>query len=267
MTDAHMSPLGQTVAPTETYTPSLLFPLPRARDGLSPREWLGEDVWHSYEFSWLGPQGKPEVAGLRFRVPCQSSHMVESKSVKLYLNSFSQTRFDHRADVQATLESDLKLAVRAPVEVVLLPMARMMDVPTQLPGHCLDELDVQIEAYHPDPSLLKQASDTVVQEVLHSHLFKSLCPVTSQPDWASVLIEYRGPAVNREGLLAYLVSYRRHTAFHEATVEQMFEDIMARLQPAELSVQALFSRRGGIDINPFRSTADGRSPLYRTPRQ
>ncbi len=267
------SPLGKRAGYTDTYTPSLLHSIPRAesRNGRVPAgklPFFGEDVWTAYEFSWLDTGGKPAVAGLRLRVPCTSSHIVESKSVKLYLNSYAQTRFAEPAEVQRTLESDLRLAVRAPVGVQVLPLAQLADLPGRLPGHCIDDLPLRVEHYRPQPDLLSvAASETVVHEALYSHLFRSICPVTGQPDWATMWIDYRGRAISREGLLAYLISFRRHAAFHEATVEQIFQELTQRCAPQQLSVMGLFLRRGGIDIVPFRSTVAEEATLSRLPRQ
>ncbi len=267
------SPLGKRAGYTDTYTPSLLHSIPRAESradrlpaGALP--FYGEDVWTAYEFSWLDTGGKPVVAGLRLRVPCTSSHIVESKSVKLYLNSYAQTRFADQVEVHRTLESDLRLAVRAPVAVQILPLTQLAELPERLPGQCLDDLPLRVEHYRPHPDLLAvAASETVVHEALYSHLFRSVCPVTGQPDWATMWIDYRGRAISREGLLAYLISYRRHAAFHEATVEQIFLDLAQHCAPQQLSVMGLFLRRGGIDIVPFRSTTAEQATLSRLPRQ
>ena len=265
------SPLGREAAYTDTYTPSLLCPIsrsesrPTANGGELP--FFGEDVWTAYELSWLTPSGKPAVAGARFRVPCSSTHLVESKSVKLYLNSFAHTRFADSEEVRSTLESDLRTAVRAPVDVQLLALDQLTEAPAQLPGTCIDSADVGIEQYHPEPELLRVTSETVVSETLYTHLFRSICPVTGQPDWASMWVQYRGRGIDRDRLLAYLVSYRRHAAFHESTVEAVFTDLSARCAPQSLSVYGLFQRRGGVDINPYRSTDSNPPTAYRLPRQ
>ena len=271
MSTLDRSPLGKDAAYTDTYTPSLLCPIARSESrpsaGDSELPFFGEDLWTAYELSWLNPDGKPAVAGARFRVPCSSTHIVESKSVKLYLNSFAHTRFTDAEEVRGTLESDLRTAVRAPVDVQLLAIDQLSEPPGQLPGTCIDATDVAIEHYHPAPELLQISSETVVSETLYSHLFRSVCPVTGQPDWATMWVQYRGRAIDRAGLLAYLVSFRRHAAFHEATVEAVFNDLSARCAPQSLSVYGLFQRRGGVDINPYRSTDSGQATPYRLPRQ
>ncbi len=262
------SPLGSEVEYADTYTPSLLHPIARADSRPSEvSHFFGEDLWHAYEFTWLNSRGKPQVAVLRIRVPCTSSHIIESKSMKLYLNSYTQTRFAEPREVRSTLESDLKVAVRAPVDVQMLTAEQLAEAPARLPGTCLDALDVAIEHYRPKPDLLAYASDAVTREVVYSHLFRSVCPVTGQPDWATIWIEYLGRELARESILEYLISYRRHEAFHEATVEQIFTELMTRCAPQELTVMGLFLRRGGVDINPYRSTQSGPAPVYRLPRQ
>ena len=256
----------------DSYTPSLLFPIARAeaRAQLESQSavFVGEDVWTGYEFSWLDLQGKPHVSGLRLRVAAASPAIVESKSMKLYLASFAQTKFETQSEVLNTLDQDLSLAFRAPVQVELLTLAQMSQVVPQMPGRCLDELDVAFLKYEPHPDYLAvAASQTEVHESLHTHLFRSVCPVTGQPDWASIAIDYRGLALDDVGLLRYLVSYRAHAGFHEAVIEQIFCDIVERCAPQSLSVYGRFQRRGGLDINPFRSTHEASAPLYRLARQ
>ena len=266
-------PLGQATEYPSTYTPSLLHSMSRAiaraRAGVTAAKDLrGEDVWTGYEFSWLDNQGKPVVAGLRLRVPCQSSALVESKSLKLYLNSFSQTRFESQTAVLHTLDQDITLAFRAPVLIELLELVQLGANQHELPGVCLDNLDIRTDQYTRAPELLSVDDDSVtVNETLFTHLFRSLCPVTAQPDWASVSIEYTGAPINRAGLLKYLVSYRNHQAFHETTVEQILCDLREQCRPERLSVCGRFQRRGGLDINPFRSDCADSTDLWRTSRQ
>jgi 7-cyano-7-deazaguanine reductase len=273
MADATSNPLGRAVEYAATYTPSLLHGILRAtvRDALEPgivAAMRGEDLWTGYEFSWLDTQGKPQVAGVRLRVACHSPALVESKSLKLYLNSFAQTRFDTRAEVLRTLDQDLSLAFRAPVLVELLLLSQFGETVTQMPGVSLDDQDIFVDRYTREPSLLLlDKSDTQVHESLFTHLFRSICPVTGQPDWGSVCVEYRGRPMQREGLLKYLVSYRNHPGFHEATMEQIFVDLMQRCEPDDLTVYGRFQRRGGLDINPFRSTREDAAPVYRMARQ
>jgi len=268
------SPLGKPSVYISTYTPSLLHSIPRedARGTLrglnSAPDFYGEDVWTCYEMSWLSPNGGPRGAVLRIRVPHTSGAIVESKSMKLYLNSFAQTRFENTAEVQKTLDSDLLLAFRGPTTIELSEPGQLNQVPTGLPGESIDEMDVEIEAFSVDNRLLQEGDpDTHVTKSLHTHLFRSLCPVTGQPDWASVLIEYAGPRFDLAGLYRYLVSYREHPGFHEATIEQIYLDLQNRLAPSSLAVYGRFLRRGGIDINPFRSSKPGPAPELRVSRQ
>ncbi len=269
-------PLGQQTAYPATYTPSVLHAMDRsiarARSGISnARAMFGEDLWTGYELSWLDLQGKPQVAGLRLRVPCQSAAIVESKSLKLYLNGFSMTRFENRAAILRTLDQDLTLAFRSPVTLELLELRQLIGSAQQLPGICLDEVDVCTDKYQRDPDLLRLdqggAADLVVHESLHSHLFRSLCPVTGQPDWASILIEYQGEPIARDALLRYLISYRSHQAFHETTIEQIYQDIAQACAPERLSVYGYFQRRGGLEINPVRASHEISLTLTRLPRQ
>ncbi len=267
------SPLGRVTDYPTMYTPSLLHSIDRTEArvnaGVEQAQGLrGEDLWTGYEFSWLDTQGKPVVAGLRLRVPCQSAAIVESKSFKLYLNSFSQTRFESQAAVLRTLDQDVTLAFRSPVILELLELSQLAAPLHQLAGVCLDDLDIRTSTYERDPGLLQiEEGDLEVHESFHSHLFRSLCPVTAQPDWASIAVEYSGAPIQRQGLLKYLVSYRNHQAFHETTIEQIFCDIHAACRPRRLSVYGRFQRRGGLDINPFRATDEDSAPLCRLPRQ
>jgi 7-cyano-7-deazaguanine reductase len=197
--------------------------------------------------------------------------MVESKSLKLYLNSFAQTRFTSRRELVSTLDSDLAVAFRAPVIVAMLDVEHGAErhlQHVQLPGRCIDGLDVACSIYDRDPTLLGcEATQAITREALHSHLFRSLCPITGQPDWASILVQYVGHPIVPESLLRYLVSYRQHAAFHESTIEQIFMDLVAECGPEQLTVYGRFLRRGGIDINPFRSTNETVAPDFRLARQ
>jgi 7-cyano-7-deazaguanine reductase len=266
-------PLGRPVEYSSTYTPSLLRSIERSHQrtpigifGALP--FRGEDVWTCYELSWLNPKGRPEVAVLKLRVPCNSPCIVESKSLKLYLNSFAQTVFGTRAEVVTTLTSDLTVAVRAPVIVNVLDADQAPEPIAKLPGRSLDRLDVECQVYHWCPDMLEVAGDEVtVRETLHTHLFRSLCPITGQPDWASVMVQYVGRRIPPTALLRYLVSFRNHAVFHETAVEQIFIDLRARCAPEHLTVYARYLRRGGIDINPFRSSDGADSPALRMMRQ
>lgn len=259
--------LGQQVDYPDVYTPTLLQPIPRlgSREALglgAALPFKGVDVWTAYEVSWLDQQGKPHVAIAEFHIPYDTPAIIESKSFKLYLNSFNQTPFAQQADVQKVLEKDLSAAAGGPVLVHLsvLSQAGQRHV-GQLPGECLDHLSVDVSDYRPNPDLLVADALLDVKESLYSDLLKTNCPVTGQPDWASVLVSYRGPAIDREGLLKYIISFRQHQDFHEQCVERMFVDILARCQPRELTVYARYTRRGGLDINPLRTNAAETVPL------
>jgi 7-cyano-7-deazaguanine reductase len=266
-------PLGKDVEYPTTYTPSLLRSIDRARLRTSfgtkdVPAFHGEDTWNCYEFSWLNPRGRPDVAVVKMRVPCNSAAIVESKSMKLYLNSFSQTVFATRAELLTTLNSDLSLAFRAPVIIDLFDVEQAADPVGQLPGKSLDDLDADVEVYHWCPDMLEvEAGAVTVRQAFHTNLFRSICPVTGQPDWASVLVQYVGHRISAAGLLRYLVSYRNHAAFHETTIEQIFVDITRRCAPEHLTVYGRFLRRGGIDINPFRSNTESSAPPVRLLRQ
>jgi 7-cyano-7-deazaguanine reductase len=268
-------PLGRATPYRDEYDPGLLCPFPRAPKrvelglgGALP--FTGFDLWNAYELSWLTPAGKPVVAMAEFRFPCTSPYLVESKSLKLYLNSFSQTNCDDFSAVAVLLERDLAAASGAPVTVLLRPLAAGSAAPlVDFPGRCLDDLEVAIDRYTLAPELLAGAADPgqIVAETLHSHLLKSNCLVTRQPDWASVLIRYRGPRLDPAALLRYLVSYRQHSEFHEQCVERIFVDLLRYCRPEQLTVYARYTRRGGLDINPFRSNFESELPNWRLARQ
>jgi 7-cyano-7-deazaguanine reductase len=259
---AEHSPLGKSSEYIATYTPSLLFPIPRAAKwaelGLTAETlpYQGVDFWNCYELSWLLPSGKPVVAIGEFCIPADSPNIIESKSFKLYLNSLNQTPFASQAELVATLEKDLSGAAGKPVGVRI---RSLKDIEAEgivpVPGVCVDELDVTIHSYdRPQPELLRCDEARVVEESLHSHLLKSNCPVTSQPDWGSVAVQYRGAALDHASFLAYIVSFRQHSDFHEQCVERIFMDLQRLLKPEKLTVSARYVRRGGLDINPYRST-------------
>src|SRR5690554_3150823 len=254
------SPLGKQTQYVSEYAPHLLHPIPRAanRQGLGLEggqlPFQGVDIWNGYELSWLNPKGKPEVAVAEFRIPCESPNIIESKSFKLYLNSLNQSRFPSFEAVQVALSQDLSAAVGCQVEVKLFSVSEAPQTLQVSEGHCIDGLDVGVEHYHPAPELLQADPSEQVREVLVSHLLKSNCPVTGQPDWASLLIEYEGPRIDHASLLRYIVSFREHQDFHEHCAERIFCDLTARCQPQRLSVHARYTRRGGLDINPFRAT-------------
>lgn len=266
-------PLGKDTEYVTTYTPSLLRSIERdelrAALGIGAKlPFQGEDTWTCYELSWLNSKGRPDAAIARIRVPCNSPCIVESKSLKLYLNSFAQTVFATRVELVTTLNSDLAVAFRAPVMVNLLDPDQAPEPISMLPGRSLDKLDVDVEVYHWCPDMLEVAPNRVtVRQTHHTNLFRCVCPVTGQPDWASVLVQYVGRRIPPASLLRYLVSFRNHAAFHETTVERIFIDLKSRCAPEHLTVYARFLRRGGIDINPFRSTGDAFAPSLRVMRQ
>ena len=266
-------PLGRAVDYPREYDASLLFPIERAqgRDSLGLDQtalpFVGNDRWHAYELSWLDRRGKPVVTAMTLQVPADTPRLVESKSLKLYLNSFNATRFEDPAAVRARIAADLSHAAGGEVAVFEgVPGAGAGD---DAGGILLDTLDIGIDTYGPpDATLLSADRSGVAAELLRSDLLKSNCPVTGQPDWASVRIAYRGPRIDRAGLLRYLVSFRDHAEFHEQCVERIFVDLMARCSPEALSVEARYTRRGGLDINPWRATPGSAVPApARDPRQ
>ncbi|MDF5818506.1 NADPH-dependent 7-cyano-7-deazaguanine reductase QueF [Pseudomonas aeruginosa] len=261
---AEHSPLGKTSEYVSSYTPSLLFPISRtakwAELGLSAETlpYRGVDIWNCYELSWLTPAGKPVVAIGEFSIPADSPNIIESKSFKLYLNSLNQSAFDSREALRAVLQKDLSAAAGAPVGVRLRSLDEVAEEGIgRLPGRCIDELDIAVDGYEqPRLELLRCDAGRIVEEQLYSHLLKSNCPVTGQPDWGTLVVDYRGPALDPASLLAYLVSFRQHQDFHEQCVERIFLDLQRLLQPQALSVYARYVRRGGLDINPYRSLAE-----------
>ncbi len=268
-------PLGKATVYTSEYDPALLCPIPRQfkRDEIGLPAGLpfhGVDIWNAYELSWLTPQGKPVVAMGEFRIPCESPNLIESKSIKLYLNSFNQTRFDDFESVRALLSQDLGGAAGTPVDARLLGAAEFAgESLVTLPGHCIDDLDIEVENYILAPKILEGAADPQQQvaETLHSHLLKSNCLVTSQPDWGSVLIRYEGARIDHEALLRYLISFRQHNEFHEQCVERIYTDLMRFCRPQKLTVYARYTRRGGLDINPYRSNFEYEVENLRLARQ
>ncbi len=281
MNTAQDSQLGKASAYADQYAPELLYPIPRSAKRLElgltdTLPFLGADMWTAFELSWLGPRGKPQLALAHITVPCESSHIIESKSLKLYLNSYNNTVFADAAAVLTRLRADLTEAawrgavVKASVGVRLLVPELFDREPVQeLDGLSLDRLDVECRQYTPAPDLLRTLADEPpVTEVLTSRLLKSNCLVTGQPDWGSVQISYSGAPIDQEGLLQYLVSFRNHHEFHEQCVERIFMDIWQRCQPYKLAVYARYTRRGGLDINPFRTSyARALPPNVRTARQ
>ncbi len=258
-------PLGRDVAYPQHYDPGLLFPIPRAQAraelGVSDNAlpFIGHDRWHAYELSWLDPRGKPQVATATLSVPADSPQLIESKSLKLYLNSLNASRFDTAETVRGTIAADLSRIAGGNVEVAFgLPGfdERAFDEHANAQeADSIDALDIAIDDYGPpNAGYLALVEETVVEESLRSALLKSNCPVTGQPDWATLHLHYRGPRIDRAGLLRYLVSFRDHAEFHEQCVERIFIDVLRHCRAQALSVEARYTRRGGLDINPWRAT-------------
>lgn len=264
--------LGQATSYASQYDPGLLCPFPRQlkRDEIGIGEALpfsGCDIWNAYEVSWLSSCGVPQVALARFYFDCCSPFLIESKSFKLYLNSFNQTRLQNAETLRQYLIADLSAVGGAPVDVELFSLDEGPARLDRLPGICIDNLDIEIDVYQLDPRLLQVDESCLVSESLHSHLLKSNCLVTSQPDWGSILIDYTGPQIHPESLLRYLVSFREHNEFHEQCVERIFVDLQRCCRMEQLTVQAWYTRRGGLDINPFRTNCEQSPRLLRLLRQ
>lgn len=263
---AEQSQLGKTSAYETDYNPALLFPIPRAEKraelGLVATDgkaltlpFFGMDFWNAYEVSWLNLRGKPQVAILSIFAPADSLNIIESKSFKLYLNSFNQTRLADSAALLALLQADLSRGFGAPVQIRFTPAEEFSNSRFQeLAGMLLDRLDIEIDHYTPQAQLLTADHNCApIEETVVSHLLKSNCLVTGQPDWASVQIHYVGAAIDHEALLRYLIGFRNHNEFHEQCVERIFMDVLNHCKPQKLSVYARYTRRGGLDINPWRS--------------
>jgi 7-cyano-7-deazaguanine reductase len=271
-------PLGKESRYPERYSPELLYPIARAQGragiaGLTPTAklpFIGWDLWRAYELSWLKPGGLPATAILKVWVPYDSPFIVESKSFKLYLNSLNQTTFESTSMLVDCLQHDLDQVIGATVQITLImPSAFEQEPIEEMVTGCLDEQSLVITQYQPSPDLLNQSTRELIKtEHLFSRLLKSNCPVTGQPDWATLHISYHGNAIDHAALLRYIVSYRDHQGFHEQCVEQIFCDIMARCQPEALSIYARYTRRGGMDINPWRATPGSEPPnLLRSAQQ
>ncbi len=261
MNSIENSSLGKDVHYVGQYDASLLFPISRADKrheiGITePLPFSGVDIWNAYEFSWLDARGKPKVALIEFRVPVTSPNIIESKSFKLYLNSYMQTRFADTELMRQQMARDLSQAAGAHVSVMLVTVNAVASAEIDvLEGTLIDDLPIDIDSYGPpNAKYLSTDSEIITDEILISHLLKSNCPVTGQPDWASLQIRYRGPRLDRAGLLRYLISYREHNEFHEQCVERIFMDISQQCSPQRLAVYARYTRRGGLDINPFRAS-------------
>ncbi|MBV1906815.1 MAG: NADPH-dependent 7-cyano-7-deazaguanine reductase QueF [Pseudomonadales bacterium] len=275
------NPLGKQTRYFAKYSPEVLHAIERSEsrrpagiEGNLPFQ--GEDVWTCYELTWLNKQGLPRVAALSIRVPCRSPYLVESKSLKLYLNAFSQEYIESEDALCRTITKDLNALLKTSIYLELMALDEIPVAHAHFEGICLDKLEAEIIEYSRTPELLEVKAgpkQAIVQEpiqkneTVYTHLFRSLCPVTGQPDFASVMVHYSGQEISHQALLAYLVSYRNHTAFHESTVEQIFLDLMQYCKPEMLTVFARFTRRGGVDINPFRSNIEAKAPAGRLSRQ
>ena len=275
--------LGENTEYASQYNADLLQAVPRSlnRDDLAIDQqhlpFVGEDVWYGFELSWLNPKGKPVVAVAEFRFSCLSENIVESKSFKLYLNSFNQTKFDTIKSVEQRLIVDLSAITNSSAQVRLFGVEHCPELFIANKVNecvCIDSEDISIETYQYDAELLSSAmdaasqhNDDIIDEALVSHLLKSNCLITNQPDWASIYISYRGKKINHGVLLKYLISFRQHSEFHEQCVERIYCDLQKYCQPEELTVFARYTRRGGLDINPFRSSHLQKAPSKRTLRQ
>lgn len=272
--------LGKAVEYAQHYDASLLQAVPRSlsRDSIKLPKVLpftGTDTWNAYELSWLNNKGKPMVAILQCDVPIDSENLIESKSFKLYLNSFNQTQFTSTAAVSEILHQDLSACAGKPVKLSIVAASdfakqRIGDLPSQenstFPTRLIDDIDISIDNYDLSSHQLKTSGQSV-SETLVSHLLKSNCLITNQPDWGSVQIRYSGSQIDHESLLRYLISFRQHNEFHEQCVERIFYDILTTCNPDKLSVYARYTRRGGLDINPFRSNFESPYANVRLARQ
>lgn len=254
------SELGKKTEYDHPYDPEILFAIPRLEKrnemGIShPLPFFGFDLWNHYEVSWLNQKGKPEVALSEISYNCESKFIIESKSMKLYFNSLNHTHFENAEAVRNTVRNDLEKKIGRGVSVNIIPLTLSQNHHAihDFSGTCLDDLDIECATYLVDPNFLTTNTE-VIEETVYSHLLKSNCLVTKQPDWGSIQISYKGKEINKEGLLRYLISFRNHNEFHEQCIERIFMDIMKQCQPEELTIYGRYTRRGGLDINPYRST-------------
>lgn len=246
-------PLGKEVPAPLTHDPSVLYPVKRQKRDFTI---YGFDIWRAYELSWLNAKGKPVVAILECIYPVESQNIIESKSLKLYLEGISNTIFESSNVLQETIRQDLSAVLSTPwLSINLIKQKDFQSISwqTTLKGSCLDTLDIEVATYHRDPSVL-HTEDSYANETLYSDLLKSYCPITHQPDWGSVVIEYQGRRISHTSLLQYVISYRNHTGFAEDCCEQIFTDIQTKCHPEHLRISLWYLRRGGIDINPVRSS-------------
>jgi len=263
--------LGKKIDYRSKYSPDLLHTIPRKNnrqilDIGAKLPFHGEDIWNAYELTWLNAKNKPQVMTAEFRIPADSPNIIESKSMKLYLNSLSMKQYQEPDCVKTAIITDLTQVAGAPVGVQFYPLATSRSI-TELPGNCIDNLDIECSSNDIDPGLLRCSTDGIVFTELHSHLLRSHCPITNQPDSGSILIRYKGRQIDCSSLLQYLVAYRNHHDFHESCVERIFVDIKKQIQPEQLTVYARYNRRGGLDINPFRSDYESTIPNLRLWRQ
>lgn len=263
-------PLGRRATYPGSYDPSVLRTIERrtARQEIGigdPLPFLGEDVWNCYELSWLAPSGLPRVGILTLRVPVDSVRIVESKSMKLYLGGFGGSKFEDSAAVRLAIEDDLSRETGSVVQAIVRSLDDVQRL-REFATFCLDRLPISVDRYERSPDLLAPTGKTG-RDAVHTHLFRSVCPITGQPDWGSVAITYRGRLLDRASVLRYLVSYRKTVDFHEVAAERIFVDLHKATDATELTVDARFLRRGGIDINPFRSTSNQDASMVRLPRQ
>ncbi|MBL4584882.1 MAG: NADPH-dependent 7-cyano-7-deazaguanine reductase QueF [Pseudomonadales bacterium] len=279
MNDATENPLGKQVTYDQTYAPELLFSISRFDnrksfmvDDNAALPFFGYDHWNAYEVSWLNQKGKPQVAIAQFRFEIETSFIIESKSFKLYLNSLNQKKFDSIDEVTKVIVGDLSTCAQSKVLLELTPVSQYaLNCFSNPKGTCLDQLDIDVEQYQTDASLLQVSNAETKTETLFSHLLRSNCPITGQPDWGTIQVVYQGQQIDHASLLRYIISYRVHSGYHEQVTEQVFTDLMAQCKPEQLEVQTWFVRRGGLDINCLRSTRqsvlDNDDPLARVSRQ
>lgn len=272
-TDVEKSPLGKKSAYINEYDRGLLFPIPRKikRDEISvsePPPFLGFDVWNAYEISWLNKKGKPQVAIGTIIISCLSENIIESKSFKLYLNSFNNTKITCIKELEEIIQNDIEYAAKGKVKVSIKTLDEFTHEKIgNLLGENIDNQDISFDKYEVNSNYLECVNMTPITEIFNSNLLKSNCLVTGQPDWGSIEITYTGPQINKEGLLRYLVSFRDHNEFHEQCVERIFMDIKKKCSPETLTVKAYYTRRGGLDINPIRSSSAIDYSRIRTARQ
>jgi len=264
--------LGKHTPVIETYSPEILYPIPRqdAREALGivgTLPFYGADLWHAYEMSWLDNTGKPVSRVGRFSIPCESPNLVESKSFKLYLNSLNSTRFASEDLAKNCIVKDIAAVAGVAVSLELFTVDDTALAGQRLEGVCLDTGNASVVRSEPTPEMISVDSSETKEEVLYSHLLRSLCPVTGQPDWATVWIHYRGKAIHHGSLLSYIIAYRQHQEFHEQCVERIFRDLLPKCEPEFMHIQAFYTRRGGLDISPFRSTDKAANPQPRLNRQ